>query len=55
MKYDISIVIVSWNVKQLLVKCITPFYGNSNIELIIIDNNSHDGTINEIRHLINCF
>ena len=44
MEVEISIVIVSWNVKDLLEDCITPFYNKENIEIIIVDNNSWDGT-----------
>jgi len=43
----ISIVIVSWNVSQLLRNCIRSIYaskGDFNLEIIVVDNNSSDDT-----------
>ncbi len=43
----ISIVIVSWNVSQLLRNCIRSIYaseGQFNLEIIVVDNNSSDDT-----------
>lgn len=42
---EVSIVIVSWNVCELLLDCIKPFYNKPGIEIIVVDNNSSDDTI----------
>jgi len=53
--FDVSIVIVSYNVKDLLVKCLESIYRfrNNSIktEIIIVDNHSSDGTIHSIKEL----
>jgi len=44
---DVSIVTVSWNVKKLILECIQSVYEkteNYSFEMIIIDNDSKDGT-----------
>lgn len=46
-----SIVIVSWNVKDLLLDCIKGFYGFEDIEIIVVDNNSTDNSIEEINRI----
>ena len=46
--FDISIVIVSWNVADLLCDCIdsiVKYASDINYEVIVIDNNSTDNTI----------
>ena len=48
----LSIVIVSYNVKEYLMQCIRSIY-RSNIdkncfEIIVIDNDSHDGSVDLI-------
>lgn len=45
----ISIVIVSWNVKKLLLDCLSSFYKKEDIEIIVIDNNSQDGTVEALK------
>ena len=43
----ISIITVSWNVKELILECIQSVYEkteNYSFEMIIIDNDSKDGT-----------
>lgn len=45
--FDLSILIVNWNVKDLLKDCLQSLYDNKNglnIEIIVIDNNSSDGS-----------
>ena len=49
---DLSVVIVSWNVKEYLMKCLSSVNNNVNnlsYEIIVIDNNSSDGTAEMIR------
>ncbi len=48
-QFEFSIVIVSWNVKDLLLQTISDFVNRKNIEIIIVDNNSNDGTVECIR------
>lgn len=49
---DISIIIVSYNVKDLLIKCISSIYKFEldafSIEIIVVDNNSNDRSADEI-------
>ncbi|OQY48660.1 MAG: hypothetical protein B6242_01760 [Anaerolineaceae bacterium 4572_78] len=43
--FDVSIVILNWNTRQLLADCIETIFqyqGNLNIEIIVVDNNSSD-------------
>jgi len=49
---DISIVIVSWNVANLLQKCLYSIYQNSadlSLEIFVVDNASSDNTIKMIK------
>lgn len=51
---DVSIVIVNWNVKDLLVNCIRSIIANTkNItyEIIVVDNNSNDNSVKLIKEL----
>ncbi len=44
---DFSIIIVNWKVRALLEKCLDSIYKNSqdiNLEIIVVDNDSRDGT-----------
>lgn len=44
---DVSIIIVNWNTKELLLGCLKSIYDTttgSNIEVIVVDNGSHDGS-----------
>ncbi len=46
-RVDLSIVIVSWNVRDLLARCLASIEkgrGDSTLETLIVDNASHDGT-----------
>lgn len=49
---DLSILVVTYNTKELVVKCIQSvlnYNGNYQIEIIVVDNNSEDGTSEFIR------
>ncbi|MBU4331543.1 glycosyltransferase family 2 protein [Patescibacteria group bacterium] len=53
-KVDLSIIIVSWNVKELLKKCLGSIYNNQGdlkLEIFVVDNASKDGSIEEIEKL----
>lgn len=48
----VSIIIVSWNVRELLKKCLESIYrhrADLDIEIIVIDNNSGDDTVDMIK------
>jgi len=50
---DVSIAIVSWNVKEQLKRCIQSIYDhthNLNFEVFVVDNNSKDDTCGMIRN-----
>jgi len=50
----LSIIIVSYNVKDFLVQCLNSIYRSefdNTFEIIVIDNDSFDGTSNEIKRL----
>lgn len=50
---NISIVIVSWRVKDLLKSCLSSIYANQdnfNLEVFVVDNASGDGTVEMLRH-----
>ena len=52
---DLSIIIVSWNVKDLLKTCVESIIasqGALGLEVFIIDNASNDGTVEKISRLI---
>ena len=48
----ISVIIVSYNVKDFICQCIRSVYNsdlkNEDYEIIVIDNDSHDNTINNL-------
>lgn len=49
---DVSIVIISWNMKQLLQTCLESIYKftkDIDFEIIVIDNNSGDGTYEMVK------
>ncbi|MFA5021953.1 MAG: glycosyltransferase family 2 protein [Patescibacteria group bacterium] len=50
---DLSIIIVSWNVKNYLEKCLASIFRNqlgSNLEVIVVDNASTDGTTEMVKN-----
>lgn len=49
-KIDLSIIIVNYNVKELLQDCIRSIYEFpvDNMEIIVVDNNSTDGSVEEL-------
>lgn len=53
---ELSIIIVSYNTKQITVDCISSIFeslqgSNLNIEVIIVDNGSTDGSVEELKRL----
>jgi GT2 family glycosyltransferase len=49
---DVSIVIVNWNVRDLLRDCITSIYEETeeiSFEIIVVDNASSDGSVDMIK------
>jgi len=49
---DLSIIIVSWNTKDLLDKCLRSVYENNsqlNLEVFVVDNNSKDQTVDMVK------
>lgn len=52
MHRDISIIIVNWNTKDLLLKCIESVYKTIkafSFEIIVVDNSSKDGSVETVR------
>ena len=48
---DVSIIIVNWSTKDLLKDCLQSIYMNTKsicFEVIVVDNNSTDGSVNLI-------
>jgi GT2 family glycosyltransferase len=53
---DLSIIIVSFNTKRITVDCISSIFeslqgSNMDVEVVIVDNNSTDGSVEEIKRL----
>ncbi|RLB07043.1 MAG: glycosyltransferase family 2 protein [Deltaproteobacteria bacterium] len=50
---DVSIIIVNWNTKDLLLSCISSVYSsiskNLKYEIIVVDNGSHDGSSEAVK------
>lgn len=50
--FDLSIIIVSWNVKDRLLSCLQSVFaniGNLSVEVFVVDNDSKDGTAEMIK------
>ena len=48
---DLSIIIVNWNTKQLLLNCLASIYRTvhqASFELFVVDNNSTDGSVEAV-------
>ena len=51
---DISVIIVNYNVKDYLLQCLRSLaasVGGVQTEIIVVDNNSHDGSVAELEPL----
>jgi GT2 family glycosyltransferase len=51
-KMDVSIIVVNWNTKELLLDCLRSIYGTTidlNIEVIVVDNGSLDGSSKAVK------
>ena len=51
-KPKISIILVSYNTKELTIQTINSIYEKTtdiDFEIIVVDNNSHDGTVSKIK------
>ncbi len=52
---DLSIIIVNWNTRDWLIKCINSIYINlggitqTNVEILVVDNSSTDGSVDAVR------
>jgi len=54
---DISVIIVNWNTKTLLLNCVESIYRTTqeaSIEIIVIDNASTDGSIDALQDKLSC-
>jgi GT2 family glycosyltransferase len=52
-KPELSIIIVSYNTLQMTRECLASIFSNTSdlsLEVIVVDNNSHDGSVNMIRN-----
>ena len=48
-KIQVSIIILSYNTKDILTKCLQAIPENENYEIIVIDNGSTDGSAETVR------
>ena len=51
-KYDLSVVIVNYNVVFFLEQCLNSVFAaskNLNVQIFVVDNNSVDGSINMLK------
>lgn len=53
MGVDVSVVIVNWNTRELLLDCVASLLAQtqrSTLEVIVVDNGSHDGSADALAH-----
>lgn len=53
MSLDISIIIINWNTRQMLLNCIESLYRfdiSARYEILVVDNGSSDGSVEAVRH-----
>lgn len=53
---DVSIIIVNWNVREFLTRCVKSIIDNTHdvdFEIIVVDNASNDGSTDALRHEFN--
>jgi len=51
---DVSIVIISFNTKDITIDCLTSVIKNTegiNCEIVVVDNNSQDGSVEAIKKI----
>ena len=44
MEYSTSVIIVTYNSRHLIDRCLGPIYHDDSLEIVVVDNNSSDGT-----------
>lgn len=52
MRVDVSVIVVSWNTRELLEQCLRSIYGTAGgltTEVIVVDNGSTDGSVGMVR------
>ena len=49
---DVSVIIVNWNTRELLLECLSSVYhtvAGLEIEVLVVDNGSHDGSSEAVK------
>ena len=50
--FDVSVIVVNWNTRQLLRDCIDSILRHSegySVEIVVVDNHSSDGSVEMVR------
>ncbi|MCI0530558.1 MAG: glycosyltransferase family 2 protein [candidate division Zixibacteria bacterium] len=50
----LTVIIVNWNVRELLIQCLDSIFSQANaesVEVIVVDNNSSDGSVGAVKSL----